>query len=380
MGISVKINNTLLNELYNSQIGLNYYFFTAKNKIPEKYKEKEEIILWYLIGFYFIVTKLFANQPPPVYTDVVKDKLKAFFLIESKTEDLNLFENNINKNTLLKSLIENNEKVKCDEYLIDFKKKFIKENQKRISGSFKYEYEKLEDIKGIDELENRTAKFKNTKEVFYSFTSKLDHYSEIQKQMLNLLISSEYFYFLDFDEIVEIFLCENKLNFSILDQKSKGKIANFLKDVFPYLSEKHKKYILDDLQNKSLPEFRELSDKYNYSFDEFDKNAFVYNILNSTDKEHTKRYIEKWDDSIYSKKPYYIEYNLANFDRTMFKELDNTINKLIKVLEEVVSNKKQNDIDLWEIKEFRIVWIICAIWFKWQYNECADEYGTISRI
>jgi len=376
----VKIDNTLLNELYSSQIGLNYYFFTAKNKIPEKYKEKEEIILWYLIGFYFIVTKLFANQPPPVYTDVVKEKLKAFFLIESKTEDLNLFENNINKNTLLKSLIENNENVKCDEYLIDFKKKFIKENQKRISGSFKYEYEKLEDIKDIDELENRTAKFKNTKEVFYSFTSKLDHYSEIQKQMLNLLISSEYFYFLDFDEIVEIFLGENKLNYSILNQKNKEKIANFLKDVFPYLSEKHKKFILDDLQNKSLPEFRELRDKYNYSFDEFDKNAFVYNILNSTDKEHTKIYIEKWDDSIYSKKPYYIEYNLANFDRTMFKELDNTINKLIKVLEEVVSNKKQNDIDLWEIKEFRIVWIICAIWFKWQYNECADEYGTISRI
>ena len=374
------MNITVAKEDYLSICGtivaLNNYLDTLNTSLPEGIDE--ERVLWIAIGFYPMMNKLFAYQPPDEkFTFTVVKKLEKYFDMKASATPANqnsskVFMKYLDDSPFVKNTILEPALTDLDKMFEESKKvTAVLEAKKKLLDGFKKPY--IAGKINNEEIERGEVIIDDLSTLLLSINAQADN-SIQARGIKNALFRGNYFYLYDFDALVELFMKDD--TYEYLTGRSIEKVVDALEMIFPYLKSEEKKKVyalsLSTLENykKRINDFK----SYNITNNSL---PCISEIFKITEAHELKLQLATFEEAILKSKgtPFYIDYKIELAKPSLFYGFDRIIDAAVEMLQEKLKETEGiNKLEVWKDDNFRLIWLLSVIWFRFKYHEVKKVY------
>ena len=103
----------------------------------------------------------------------------------------------------------------------------------------------------------------------------------------------------------------------------------------------------------------------------------ISEIFKITDAHELKLQLATFEEAILKSKgtPFYIDYKIELAKPSLFYGFDRIIDTAVEMLQEKLKETEGiNKLEVWKDDNFRLIWLLSVIWFRFKYHEVKKVY------
>ena len=351
-------------------LGLHTYFFTLHYRFPNTVSE--ERLLCMLLVLRSICDKIFAYQPVQEnISHTIKATLQRYFRLKNQAhvpteQALNWFEEVFGASTLVKSFVEKGAVNDISDYLsqtlrhnaLDALRAAVPQTGKSLRQS------------NLEEISNGKVLI-SAEECAKCWAQYGPRSDTPANRFKNAFVRGKYLVLLK-DEALLAALTDPSL-YPVLDSNGKRACVRIISAAFPLMNDDQKRRI-EQLTNGVMKDYRDelLSLRHRCHAGQYG----LMDLFHAGNKDQLKQGLLDFGRALVKNKGlcFYIDYDLSSVSWSELDGFGEAVNGLVDLLHrDFMQHLDRPRYALWENDTFKIIWLVCVVWFRKLFHELQES-------